>query len=303
MLQDKNGDYWFGTDGAGLYRYDGKNLLRLTAKNGLCSDFIFSIQEDIKGDLWLGTGNGLCRYNGRSFINYTDTLKNVSENNSDYKNGDLLFNDEGIVYHFNGKSFSRLIIHPGSYKPDPSNLDRPYGTYCTMEDKSGNLWFGTDEKGVCRYDGKLFTYFTEKGLNGAAVRTIFQDKNGNIWFGNNGYGLFCYDGKTITNFTEEHGLGNPGFLKKTGKSDKPENLARVWTINEDHEGRLWIGTIDAGVWCYDGKDLTHYTVKDGFTSNAIITIYKDKKGDLWFITEGAGICTFNGTTFKDFIIK
>lgn len=46
-------------------------------------------------------------------------------------------------------------------------------------------------------------------------------------------------------------------------SDKHGTLARVWTINEDNNGNLWIGTIDACVWRYDGKNLTNYTTKDG----------------------------------------
>ena len=80
-------------------------------------------------------------------------------------------------------------------------------------------------------------------------------------------------------------------------------LARVWSVNEDNNGNIWIGTYDAGVWCYDGKNLTNYTTKDRLSSNAINTIYKDKKGELWFGTDGAGVCKFNGTSFSIFIIN
>ncbi|MGB3075409.1 MAG: two-component regulator propeller domain-containing protein, partial [Chitinophagales bacterium] len=77
-------------------------------------------------------------------------------------------------------------------------------------------------------------------------------------------------------------------------------LARVWTINEDNNGNLWIGTYDAGVWRFDGENLTNYTSIDGLTSNAINTIYKDRKGELWFGTDGAGVCKFNGISFSGF---
>ena len=79
-------------------------------------------------------------------------------------------------------------------------------------------------------------------------------------------------------------------------------MARVWTITDDKQGNLWIGTIDAGVWMFDGKTLTNYTTKDGLGSDFIWTIYKDKQGNLWFGTDGAGVYTFNGKTFKKFII-
>lgn len=134
----------------------------------------------------------------------------------------------------------------------------------------------------------------DKGLAGAAVRTIFEDKAGNFWFGNNGYGLFRYDGKTLINFTKEHGLSNPEFLKNF--REKTGTLARVWSISEDVSGNLWIATIDAGVWRYDGKRLTNYTTKDGLTDIGVTAIYKDRKGQLWFGTAGE-VCRFNGKTF------
>ncbi|MDB5125858.1 two-component regulator propeller domain-containing protein [Mucilaginibacter sp.] len=159
--------------------------------------------------------------------------------------------------------------------------------------------------GVCRYDGKIFTWLTAKGLAGPAVRGLLEDKNENLWFGNNGYGLFRYDGKSITNVTQEKGLGNDEFFKTSKVSGKPGlgTMARVSTINEDESGAIWLGTFDAGVWRYDGNKLTNYTTKDGLTSNAINTIYKDTKGKLWFGTYGAGVCIFNGVSFTSFAFE
>jgi ligand-binding sensor domain-containing protein len=71
-------------------------------------------------------------------------------------------------------------------------------------------------------------------------------------------------------------------------------------MNKDENGNLWIGTIDAGVWKYDGTNLTNYTTKDGLTGNAIWTIYRDKKGELWFVTDGEAICKYNGNTFTKY---
>lgn len=300
VLQDKNGHYWFATYGEGLYRYDGEALRQITDKDGLCSNFVSDIQEDIAGNLWFNTSEGLCKFDGKNFINFTDTLTHVSIERLDFKSDDLFFCYNGIVYRYDGSSFTKFIIHPATYKPSPADLDRPYGVYCVLKDKSGNLWFGTDQKGVCRYDGKTFTYFTAHGLSGGAVRALFQDKNGHIWFGNNGYGLFRYDGRTLANFTEENELGNSDFVNKRATSTGKPNLARVWTINEDKAGNLWIGTIDHGAWRYDGKRLKNFTVKDGLANNKVSTIYKDKQNDLWYITEGGGICKFNGQTFDAF---
>ena len=80
-------------------------------------------------------------------------------------------------------------------------------------------------------------------------------------------------------------------------------MARVYSINEDNSGNIWVGTVDAGVWKYDGNVLTDYTKKEGLTSNAVNTIYKDNYGEHWFGTDANGICKFNGTTFTEFIIN
>ena len=53
-----------------------------------------------------------------------------------------------------------------------------------LEDKSGNLWFGTEGGGVSMYNGESFTHFTEKeGLSNRDVLSILEDKSGNLWFG------------------------------------------------------------------------------------------------------------------------
>jgi ligand-binding sensor domain-containing protein len=58
------------------------------------------------------------------------------------------------------------------------------------EDKKGNLWFGTFDAGVSRYNGTTFTTFTTKhGLAGKNVTSIKEDKNGNLWFGAQGGGV------------------------------------------------------------------------------------------------------------------
>mgnify|MGYP003339319902 CR=1 FL=1 len=77
MLQARNGDYWLGSNGEGVYRYDGKNLVHFTDRSGLCSNFIMNIQEDRQGILWFSTREGFCRYNGKGFIDYTNYITNA----------------------------------------------------------------------------------------------------------------------------------------------------------------------------------------------------------------------------------
>jgi ligand-binding sensor domain-containing protein len=313
IFQDKKGNYWFASNGEGAFRYDGKTLIQFTKKDGLSDDQVFTIQQDQQGNIWLLTVSSISCFDGKTFITYPNKYNIDVQNDINLKieADDLWFEFGGGAYHYQSNSFSYLLLPNSdldSKQFNPTNPKNPdarkvnaYSVYCSMKDKKGNLWLGTQTLGVCRYDGKTFTWFTEKGLSGPAVRALFEDRNGNMWFGNNGNGLFRYDGKNLINFTEEKGLGNPDFLK-TAKS-KQGTLARVWTINEDNSRNIWIGTYDSGVWRYDGKNLTNYTTKDGLTSNAINTIFKDNNGELWFGTDGAGVCKFNGISFSGFSVN
>lgn len=174
------------------------------------------------------------------------------------------------------------------YKED---IHTPFSVYKIYRDKIGKLWLGTFNRGVVGYDGKSFEYHNPDNFGVGTIRSIFQDDSGTNWFGSNGGGLYKYDGKFYTNFTKENGLvgENPGY-------DEPGTLARVWAINQDEVGNMWFGTIQAGLWKYDGNSLVNFTKKDGLPSNSVETIYKDSKGELWFcsgINSNKILYTFN----------
>ncbi len=310
IFQDSKGIFWFGTNGAGIYRFDGIHLNQFTEKDGLSNNQILSIQEDQFGNIWFGTGIfGVSKFNGSTFTSYTtkERLQFSKNFKKDWKivQKDLWFYAGGGVYHYHDTSFVYLPLAETKSISDQS-LKSPfvlsrYAVYSILKDKKGNVWLGTQAQGVLRYNGKSFTWFTEKGLSGSAVLSIFEDRRGNIWFGNNGAGLFRFDGKTLTNVTEEKQLTNSEF--KVSGASNTNTLARIYSINEDNFGNLWIGTVDAGAWKYDGTHLTQYTMKDGLSSNAVNTIYKDKNGQLWFGTDENGICKFNGITFQKFNLQ
>lgn len=295
--QDQQGHYWIASNGDGVYRYDGRTLLHLTTKHGLCSDQVWSIQEDVDGHLWFSTRDGICRYDGTAFEDFTARVKNALPGPVGLVKGGLFFGHLDGICYYNGRSFVNFTISPPTYQPERNNLSRPYSVYSDLIDRDGQAWFGTEQKGVCRFDGASTTWFTEAGLSDAAVRCLFQDKKGNLWFGNNGAGLFRYDGKTLTNLTEQRGLGNPAFLEDHGIVNTSGTLARVWSITDDSAGNLWAGTIDAGLWKLSGDELTNYTTKDGLPGNSIWRLYTDRKGTLWVVTNGDALSRFDGKAF------
>jgi ligand-binding sensor domain-containing protein/signal transduction histidine kinase len=156
-----------------------------------------------------------------------------------------------------------------------------------LEDKHGNLWFGTGGGGVSMYNGENFMHYTEKeGLSNNIVWSIIEDIQGNLWFGTYGGGVCMYNGEVFTHFTETEGLSN----------------RRVRSILEDSQGNLWFGTWNGGVSRYDGLTFTHFTEKEGL-SNHIVSILEDREGNLWFGTNGKGVSMYNGLTFTHFTEK
>lgn len=317
ILQDSKGNYWFAADGEGVCHYDGKNFQWFTTKDGLRSNYIRTIQEDEEGNLWFGGQGGIVRYDGQTFTPVNPELGLLNSLNSPLNRSKkkLWFGAPNGIYLYDGTGFSLLTLPVSAadrqLEQQAGYNQTPYAIYSFLQDDAGTFWLGTEQRGVFRYDGKNFNQLKEQNLD-FPVRTIFQDQKGEFWFGNNGFGLFHYDGKSLRNVTKEKGLTNPGFeqglLAKNpmnlnlGTVDKLGTMARVWSIAEDQTGQLWIGTIDAGLWRYDGKKLINYTTKDGLPSNRIWTIYVDKNGLLWIGTDGGGLCTYDGKTFTNFIL-
>ena len=97
--KDSKGNLWFGTDGGGLSRYDGKSFTNFTTAQGLAYNTVRSITQDSKGDLWFGTdGGGVSRYDGKSFTNFT-TQQGLANNSvwsiTQDSKGDLWFGTNG----------------------------------------------------------------------------------------------------------------------------------------------------------------------------------------------------------------
>jgi ligand-binding sensor domain-containing protein len=158
------------------------------------------------------------------------------------------------------------------------SLNKGDNVHCSLQDKAGNLWFGTTGDGVYKYDGKSFTQFnTSNGLNHNMVNHMLEDKDGKIWIGTEA-GLCLYDDKTVTEIQIP--------LPKNMPPNKLHNTHDVFSIMQDKSGKLWFATID-GVYIYDGKSFTSFIVNEGVggyknSNNNVEYILEDKAGNFWF---------------------
>ena len=311
----------------------GKPIIKIDSTNGGLSFFRnFGIEQglpnnhinkslmDNAGNLWFGTYQGACKYDGKAFTNY-DISNGMLENRVwsvlQDKDGNLWFGTlGGGVSKYDGKKFINYTKTQGLLND---------WVQCMMQDDSGNIWLGTSE-GASKFDGKTFTNYTKKqGLAGDFVQCIIQDKKrdfwfatrtgvskyegtrfinynafiglkaddevqsiledkkGDLWFGTFGYGAIKYDGTAFTNYSRSQGLADN----------------KVRQIIQDKNGLLWFATAAGGVSKYDGKNFTNYTTSQGLADNSIRSILEDRDGDIWFGTIGGGLSKYinNGLTY------
>jgi ligand-binding sensor domain-containing protein len=306
VFQANNKDYWFGSDGQGVFRYDGKTILHFTTNDGLCNDRIREIKEDKSGNIFIVTLEGVSKYDGQKFF----TTPVIESNEWKMEPGDLWFKAPGKngTFRYDGTSlyhleFPKHYLADDFYKAIPNPPYNPYEVYTIYEDSKGNLWFGTSNFGICRFDGKTLSWMYEKHLTEIegggqfCIRSIIEDKEGKFWFCNTSYrynilsGSLIEDDKILINYKREKGIDNI-------KSPEGRDMIYFMSVVEDKKGDLWMLTYEQGVWRYDGKKLTHYSVKDGSGDLKLYSIYKDKHDELWLGTHDGGAYKFNGNQFK-----
>lgn len=174
---------------------------------------------------------------------------------------------------------------------------------CGMQDKAGNLWFGTSDDGLYKYDGKSFRQFlVADGLNSNNISCILEDKDGKIWIGTDA-GLYLYDGKTFAKTQ----IPVPKNLPPN-KAERYRDSHWVFSILQAKSGKLWFATID-GVYIYDGKSFTPFIINEasgGFFSsnNNVERILEDNAGNIWFGGRGnEGVYRYDGTSVTNFKLE
>lgn len=306
-FEDRHGVLWISTVLQGLIRYDGKEFVNLTTKDGLASNGIRSILEDKDGGLLLATTAGVSKYDGKVFTSLTE-----------YANGADLRGGPG----FSGKGFHRdvwdiqfvrggelwITTLDGVFRQVDGKFERypipaldtvhdyqftPNMVYSVYEDPQNVLWFCTDGMGLIRDDGKTqVVYTTKDGLCSNYVCTVVQDRRGDFWIGSSDGGVSRYDGKSFTTH-----LRNKEFSESMG-------WGRFMAVHLDAAGNVWFGAAGPvrGAYRFDGKEFRLFSKQDGLGDGHIPSISEDRAGGIWFGTT-AGVYRFDGTAFTNLTRK
>ncbi|MEJ1238395.1 two-component regulator propeller domain-containing protein [Chryseolinea sp. T2] len=272
IMKDTHGDIWISTFGNGASKYDGESFTHLSVEQGLAHDLVHSIVEDRRGSIWMATASGVCKYDGKLFNHFVPFNEREVGILMAAKNGTVWIGSANgeFLDKYDGKSVSRYTIREGFPPHVIKNI---------IEDRNGNMWFGTSG-GVTKYDGRYFTHYSKKnGLIDDNVLFQMEDAKGNLWFGTM-TGLSKFDGDVFTNYEIASDQGDIG----------------VFSLLEDHQGTIWIGTFAKGVYSFDGTSFTQYDPAHSVSHKMITGIVEDGNNNIWFCT-GRGVNKFDRKHF------
>ncbi len=313
ILEDAQGNFWFGSWNEGVARFDGECLTYFTVEDGLSDNQVRSIYEDGRGTIWFEGGSGVSRFDGERIVPDMDRAYGA-EDAWRLEPGDLWFKGDEAhgynnlerqpgVYRYDGDRFAYLAFP----LPAPRARDEAYSVTGFSRAARGAVWFSM-YGAVIGYDGETFTLFDNDRLGLTEetgflhARCVLEDTRGRVWIGNNGIGVILIEGDNVVHFTQAQGVGRRDHRAGGGRAPQPgdapdgaPSLHRVFSIGEDRLGHIWFGTIEQGAWRFDGETLTRFGADDGLASADILGIYRDRRGDLWLGgASPTGVYKFNG---------
>lgn len=228
LLSD--GCLWVGTFGRGLYVCDLTTGKGVHYDTDFTDDDIFSVYRDRRGDLWVGTSTGLYLFNrGKS------RFVKVTAMSSAFVSVILESHDRHGYVWFGTYNIGIVRYDPATrkfkvYKYQKGNPASPGGdrVTCALQVRSGRLWFGFEDGGLCLYDSKHDSFWRvsqHDGVPGNSVYKILEDGRGTLWLSTN-MGIVSFNPVTMQSLAVYDGgsIGsalqfnyNAGILLSSGK--------------------------------------------------------------------------------------
>ena len=306
------------TTSVNMNTINNTNLTIYNTQNGLPDNFISSIfveRFENREILWIGTWNGLVKYDFERWINYTEkdglTKNHITDIISDSENrlwvSSISLKKDGGVSVYDGRDWK-------SYSNSKQDADDKPGNIITlMEDSAGNIWAGSWGNGVYRFNGVDWKNFNvSNGLPSNEIMDIIEF-DGKVWFATKQKGAFhkSVDKDDEWKIVDEHSsnLINNSICSLS-KDDSPKLWFGTWggvssvtadgrwdkfttfgnkladlfvrVIHTDGEN-VYFGT-DKGFTIYDGENWSTITTKEGLPSDKILSI-ASTKNDIWIGTD------------------
>jgi ligand-binding sensor domain-containing protein/signal transduction histidine kinase len=271
-------------------------------RGSLSDNSVSFVTEDASGNLWIGTANGLDRYDDETgqFVHYSHDRSNPHSLSSSSLSG--FYEDQAGVLWFVTSGNGLNLYDPQSAKFARYQLEATGADFesnnvvnAIFEDHAGNLWIGSDA-GLNRFGleaGQITHYRHDPSdpgsLSQGRVLSIYEDRDSRLWIGTRS-GLDSLDRDT--------GYFTHHF--QASSDDYDLSIGAVFSILQDRSGELWLGRNRYGLCRFDpetGECARYaYNPEDSLNPEDMIRhLYEDRDGTLWVGTQG-GLLRFNPQT-------
>ena len=301
VYQDRDGYIWISTRN-GLFQYDGYSLTtyksNLFRVDLLTNNNVFCVAEDTKHRLWIGTYSGLNVLDKKTGV--IRKIDNPEMNGNSIPQilitGDerILFATDWGVYEYQ-EDTDDFLCYGGE---NTGNVMPRTAIKSLFEDDRGDIWIGTWDAGLYRYEKKTGKYFRYPQMNAQnSAHYVFQDSRKNIWVGTWRGGLVllkdAYQPDKTTWITYRYDEKNPASIS--------DNI--IYTLSEDlNTHSLWVGT-RRGLSVLPLTD--NYTGSEAFSnyypsesdssiaSDEVASLLRDRQGLMWVGMIGGGVNKVN----------
>ena len=262
------------------------NFKNITIEDGLSQSTVETIYQDSKGYIWIGTNDGLDRYNGYEFKHYKHDKydKNSIANNYIV---DIIEDKNGYIWVSTIGGLSRI-------NPDKDEIKNYYSKEDSGNLSNSNLWqilctkdnrlIASTIDGLNVYDKNKDKFtrilYKEGELPSQYIYSLEEDINGHIWVGTD---------NVLVELDKDLNIVK-SYQDAIGDSD-------VYNVYDDSKGNIWVCTLDNGLFKInlDDKRVENYknnNSKISIPSNNVRDIISDSEGKLWIATD-KGLCTFD----------
>jgi ligand-binding sensor domain-containing protein/signal transduction histidine kinase len=287
------------------------------SENGLPQNTVQAIAQTPDGYIWIGTQEGLARFDGVKFDNF-DKQNTAALKSNDIRS--LLAAHDGALWI--ATSFGLVRRQNGQFTTFTANEGLPDNNIAiVIEDRAGSIWIATTGALAVYRDGTFKTVGVRAGIQALAalddgtvilattagmesfkddaivlsetlsvlmpsnVTALAEDRNGGVWYGTTEGVWEIRDGQKTLHATNA-GLPN----------------GRITCVQTDREGTTWIGTSNGLARLRNGQIET-LTTADGLSSNLVLSIFEDHEGSVWVGTEGGGLDLFKNRKFTTLTAK
>lgn len=282
---------------------------------GLPQNTVNCIVQTRDGYLWLGTREGLARFDGVRFTTY-----GLREGLPSIEVQSLYEDSKGVLWvGTSGGGLSWLV--DGRIVP-MEGAQRGSSVVAMVEDAKGCLWIGTQAGLMFWQDGRFIQKAELSRFAQKQIRCLLRERSGAMWVATTSGGLFRYEdgvlkaergpagNETIVAYClleDKEGtiwasVGNGTLLYRHagqwGRYTQGEGLpfAYVTSLAEQGDGHLWAGSLDAGLYCFQDGKFVGVGVGQGLSANDIRSLRFDREGNLWAGTRSGGLNRLNRRT-------